>query len=60
MPVAPDALANWANAITVGRLLLSPLMFLVIPEDDTGSWIAFGRLNRVFDVDGGCRIPLAH
>jgi alkylhydroperoxidase family enzyme len=23
-----------------------------------GSWIAFGRLNRVFDVDGGCRIPL--
>jgi len=21
-----------------------------------GSWIAFGRLNRVFDVDGGCRI----
>ena len=42
MPVAPDALANWANAITVGRLLLSPLMFLVIPEDDTGSWVAFG------------------
>ena len=42
MPVAPDALANWANAITVGRLLLSPLMFLVIPEDDQGSWIAFG------------------
>jgi CDP-diacylglycerol--glycerol-3-phosphate 3-phosphatidyltransferase len=42
MPVAPDALANWANAITVGRLLLSPLMFLVIPEDDKGSWIAFG------------------
>jgi alkylhydroperoxidase family enzyme len=23
-----------------------------------GSWIAFGRLNRVFDVDGGCRVPL--
>jgi alkylhydroperoxidase family enzyme len=22
-----------------------------------GSWVAFGRLNRVFDVDGGCRIP---
>jgi len=42
MPVAPDKLANWANAITVGRLLLSPLMFLVIPEDDKGSWIAFG------------------
>ncbi len=23
-----------------------------------GSWLAFGRLNRVFDVDGVCRIPL--
>jgi alkylhydroperoxidase family enzyme len=22
-----------------------------------GAWIAFGRLNRVFDVDGACRIP---
>jgi hypothetical protein len=21
-----------------------------------GAWIAFGRLNRVFDVDGGCRV----
>jgi CDP-diacylglycerol---glycerol-3-phosphate 3-phosphatidyltransferase len=42
MPVAPDKLATWANAITVGRLLLSPLMFLVIPEHNRGSWIAFG------------------
>ena len=25
--VEPDKLATWANAITVGRLLLSPLMF---------------------------------
>lgn len=24
-----------------------------------GSWLAFGRLNRVFDVDGVCRIDLA-
>ena len=23
-----------------------------------GSWLAFGRLNRVFGVDGACRIPL--
>jgi alkylhydroperoxidase family enzyme len=21
-----------------------------------GSWIAFGRLNRVFDIDGACRV----
>lgn len=22
-----------------------------------GSWLAYGRFNRVFDIDGGCRIP---
>ena len=21
------------------------------------SWLALGRLNRVFDIDGGCRVP---
>jgi CDP-diacylglycerol--glycerol-3-phosphate 3-phosphatidyltransferase len=41
MPVEPSALATWANAITAGRLLLSPLMFWVIPEHDRGAWIAF-------------------
>jgi CDP-diacylglycerol--glycerol-3-phosphate 3-phosphatidyltransferase len=40
--VDPSALANWANAITVGRLLLSPLMFWVIPDDNQGGWVAFG------------------
>ena len=29
--VSPSALASWANAITVTRLLLSPVMFWVIP-----------------------------
>ena len=36
-----DSVASWANAITVARLLLSPLMFLAIPEDGLGSWFAF-------------------
>ncbi len=40
MTVPPDKLATWANAITVGRLLLSPLMFWAIPNDDKGAWIA--------------------
>ena len=39
--VDPGALATWANAITVGRLLLSPLMFWVIPDDPGGAWAAF-------------------
>jgi alkylhydroperoxidase family enzyme len=25
-----------------------------------GAWLAFGRINRVFDVDGACRIPSQH
>jgi len=37
----PLSLATWANAVTVGRLLLSPVMFLVIPEHDRGAWGAF-------------------
>lgn len=42
MPVDPNALATWANAITAGRLVLSPVMFLVIPDHQRGSWLAFG------------------
>ena len=42
MPVAPDALATWANAITVTRILLTPIMFALIPGDNRGSWLAFG------------------
>ena len=36
-----DSFASWANAITTARILLSPLVFLAIPEDGTGSWWAF-------------------
>jgi CDP-diacylglycerol--glycerol-3-phosphate 3-phosphatidyltransferase len=39
--VDPGAVATWANAITVGRLLLSPLMFWVMPDHDRGAWVAF-------------------
>lgn len=52
MPVDPGAIATWANAITVGRLLLSPLMFLVIPDDDKGSWLAFGLWVALSVSDG--------
>jgi CDP-diacylglycerol--glycerol-3-phosphate 3-phosphatidyltransferase len=36
-----ESVASWANAVTVSRLLLSPLMFWAIPSDGQGSWIAF-------------------
>jgi CDP-diacylglycerol---glycerol-3-phosphate 3-phosphatidyltransferase len=52
MPVDPNALATWANAVTVGRLLLSPLMFLVIPADQAGSWVAFGLWFALSASDG--------
>jgi CDP-diacylglycerol--glycerol-3-phosphate 3-phosphatidyltransferase len=39
--VDPIALASWANAITVSRLLLSPLVFLAIQGHPDGSWVAF-------------------
>ena len=25
-----------------------------------GSWLALGRFNQVFDIDGACRVPVAH
>lgn len=40
VPVDPNAIATWANAVTVGRILVSPLMFLVVPEAPGGSWWA--------------------
>jgi CDP-diacylglycerol---glycerol-3-phosphate 3-phosphatidyltransferase len=52
MPVDPNALATWANLITVGRIALSPVMFLVIPDDNTGSWLAFGLWFALCVSDG--------
>jgi CDP-diacylglycerol--glycerol-3-phosphate 3-phosphatidyltransferase len=52
MTVPPDKLATWANAITVGRLLLSPLMFWAIPNHDMGSWISVGLWFVLCSSDG--------
>lgn len=41
MRASRQSLATWANAVTVGRLLLSPVMFWLIPNDKEGSWLAF-------------------
>jgi hypothetical protein len=42
MATDPNAIRTWANAITVSRLLVSPLMFAIIPDDNVGSWAATG------------------
>ena len=36
---APDAIKTWANAVTVGRVLVAPILFVLITSDD-GSWPA--------------------
>ena len=41
MPVDPSAVKTWANLVTVGRMFVSPLMFIVIPDHGAGSWLAF-------------------
>ena len=52
MTVPPDKVATWANAITVGRLLLSPIMFWAIPNHEQGSWIAVGFWFLLCSSDG--------
>lgn len=42
MPVDPNALITWANAVTVGRIVVSPLLFTMIPVEPGGSWVALG------------------
>lgn len=42
MAVDPNALVTWANAVTVGRIVASPLLFAIIPVDPGGSWVALG------------------
>jgi len=36
-----ESVNSWANLITAMRILLSPLVFLAIPEDGSGSWWSF-------------------
>jgi CDP-diacylglycerol--glycerol-3-phosphate 3-phosphatidyltransferase len=42
MPVDPSAVKTWANLVTVARVLIAPVMFLLIPDKAGGSWVAFG------------------
>ena len=51
----PGAIATWANAVTVSRLLVSPLLFTIIPNDQGGAWAALALwfvLSASDGVDG--------
>ena len=41
MPVDPSAVKTWANLVTVARILVAPVMFLMIPDHPGGRWAAF-------------------
>jgi CDP-diacylglycerol---glycerol-3-phosphate 3-phosphatidyltransferase len=52
MPVDPSAIATWANAVTVARLMLAPFLFIIIPEAAGGSWWSVGLWFVLCASDG--------
>ena len=52
VPVDPNALITWANAVTVSRILVSPLLFAMIPVEPGGSWVALGMWFVLCVSDG--------
>jgi CDP-diacylglycerol---glycerol-3-phosphate 3-phosphatidyltransferase len=52
MPVDPSAVKTWANLVTVARVLIAPFMFVLIPEEPGGSWVAFGLWFVLCSTDG--------
>jgi CDP-diacylglycerol--glycerol-3-phosphate 3-phosphatidyltransferase len=52
MPDDPSAVKTWANLVTVARVLVAPIMFLLIPEKPGGSWAAFGLWFVLCSTDG--------
>jgi len=50
--VDSSAIATWANLVTVGRVLIAPLMFWLIPEHPGGAWIAFALWFVLCSSDG--------
>jgi CDP-diacylglycerol--glycerol-3-phosphate 3-phosphatidyltransferase len=52
VPVDSSAVATWANLVTVGRVLIAPLAFWLIPDGKAGSWVAFGLWFVLCASDG--------
>ena len=52
MPVDSSAIATWANAVTVARVMISPLLFVIIPKGHSGSWAALALWFVLCSTDG--------
>jgi CDP-diacylglycerol--glycerol-3-phosphate 3-phosphatidyltransferase len=48
---SPDAIKTWANAVTVARVLIAPILFVMITGDD-GSWPALALWIALCASDG--------
>lgn len=52
MAVDQSAIATWANMVTVSRILVSPILFALIPADSNGSWVALAMWLVLCSTDG--------
>lgn len=52
MAVDQSAIATWANMVTVSRILVSPILFALIPADSNGSWAALALWVALCSTDG--------
>lgn len=52
MPVDETAVVTWANMVTVARVLASPFLFAMIPDERVGSWAAFAVWFVLCSSDG--------
>lgn len=52
MPADATAIATWANLVTVGRVMIAPLMFWMIPQEPGGAWAAFAMWFVLCSSDG--------
>lgn len=52
MAVDETAIVTWANMVTVTRVLASPFLFAMIPDDGAGSWVAVGVWIILCGSDG--------
>ena len=52
MAVDETAIVTWANMVTVGRVLASPFLFALIPDDGRGSYVALAVWIILCGSDG--------
>ena len=52
MAVDETAIVTWANMVTVTRVLASPFLFLMIPDERVGSWAALAVWILLCSSDG--------